>query len=64
MDRRVLADIGMRRADVQAAVYAGARLADRGGRRWSATPDDTVLPACRRRPQLRIVSGDSLDAAA
>ena len=66
MDARALADIGLRRADVQAMVYAGgagAQLADRGGR-WAAIEGETVVPACRRTPQLRLVAGDDLDAAA
>jgi uncharacterized protein YjiS (DUF1127 family) len=63
MDRRVLADIGMRPADVQAAVYAGAPLAERGGR-WTRAAGDTVVPARRPVPQLRVVASDDLDAAA
>jgi uncharacterized protein YjiS (DUF1127 family) len=64
IDPRVLADIGMRPADVHAAVYAGARLADRRGRRWTASAGETVVAARRRLPQLRVVAADDLDAAA
>ena len=66
MDPRTLADIGLRPADVQAMVYAGAadaRLADRGGR-WISAAGEKVSDARPRGPQLRVVAGDDLDAAA
>jgi uncharacterized protein YjiS (DUF1127 family) len=66
MDPRTLADIGLRPADVQAMVYAGAgsaQLAERGGR-WTSSTGRKVIDAPRRAPQLRVVAGDHLDAAA
>ena len=52
MDPRVLADIGLQRADVHAAVYGGARLADRGGRCVATAA--TAVDVTRRTPQLRL----------
>jgi uncharacterized protein YjiS (DUF1127 family) len=66
MDPRTLADLGLRRADVQAMVYAGgagAQVAARGGR-WAALAGATVAEARHRPAQLRLVAGDDLDAAA
>lgn len=63
MDPRLLADIGVQRADVHAAVYGVARLADRGGR-WAAPAGAKVLGVRCRTPQLRGVTGNDLDAAA
>jgi uncharacterized protein YjiS (DUF1127 family) len=62
MDPRLLADIGLQRADVDAAVYAGATLADRGGRQASAAAD--VVVEARPRTPLRLVARGELDAAA
>lgn len=66
IDPRTLADIGLRPADVQAMVYAGAggaQLADRGGR-WTPGAGEKVIDARARAPRLRVVAGDDLDAAA
>lgn len=63
MDPRLLADIGLQRTDVHAAIYGGARLADRGGR-WASFTGAKVLGVRSRTPQLRVVAGDDLDAAA
>jgi uncharacterized protein YjiS (DUF1127 family) len=66
MDARTLADIGLRPADVQAMVYGsagGAQLAERGGR-WSPGAGEKAIDARRHAPQLRVIAGDDLDAAA
>lgn len=64
MDPRLLADIGVTRADVQAVLYAGvpvdrlgARPARRSGREVVATP-------CRLAPRLRLVPAHELEEAA
>jgi uncharacterized protein YjiS (DUF1127 family) len=62
MDPRLLADIGLQRTDVHAAVYGGARLTDRGGRCVATAAK--VVDVTRRTPLLRLVASDDLDAAA
>jgi len=66
IDPHVLADIGLRPAEVQAVVYGGVaavHLADRSGR-WARAGSETVAEAHRLAPQLRLIAGDDLDAAA
>jgi uncharacterized protein YjiS (DUF1127 family) len=64
MDPRVLADIGVTRADVQAVLYAGVPVERLGARR--ATPSGAEMVAKPRRPapQPRLAVTDDLDAAA
>jgi len=61
LDERMLADIGLRPADVRSVVHGGvseARLADRGGR-WAPASGEIVIEARRRPPLLRGVAGAS-----
>ena len=63
MDPRVLADIGVSRADVQAVLYAGVPIERLGTRRLPRSTGE-VEPTCRPAPQLRLVVAEDLDAAA
>jgi uncharacterized protein YjiS (DUF1127 family) len=63
MDPRLLADIGVRRADVQAVLYAGVPIERLGARRPEPSTG-TVARTCPRTPQLQLVAADDLDEAA
>lgn len=65
IDPRVLADIGVARADVQAAVYGGVPFEQLAAGRSGEASAGAVLVAPRPwRPKLRLVAADGLDAAA
>lgn len=64
MDPRVLADIGVTRADVQAVLYAGVPIERLGARPASRSGRAVVAQPCRRAPRLRLVVADDLDEAA
>jgi uncharacterized protein YjiS (DUF1127 family) len=63
MDPRVLADIGVTRADLQAVLYAGVPIERLGARPASRSGRAVVAKPCRR-PCLRLVVADDLDEAA
>jgi len=64
MDPRVLADIGVTRADVQAVLYAGVPVERLGARPASRSGRAVVAQPCRRALGLRLVVADDLDEAA
>jgi uncharacterized protein YjiS (DUF1127 family) len=64
MDPRVLADIGVTRADVQAVLYAGVPIERLGARPASRSVCAVVAKPCRRAPCLRLAVADDLDRAA
>ena len=64
IDPRVLADIGVTRADVQAVLYAGVPIERLGAGPASRSGRAVVAKPCRRAPRLRLVAADDLDQAA
>jgi hypothetical protein len=64
MDPRVLADIGVTRADVQAVLYAGVPIERLGARPANRSGREVLAKACRPAPRLRLVVADDLDEAA
>ena len=63
MDPRVLADIGVTRADLHAVLYAGVPIERLGARPASGSGRAAMAKPCRR-PCLRLVVADDLDEAA
>ena len=64
MDPRVLADIGVTRADVQAVLYAGVPIERLGARPANRSGRAVLATTCRPAPRLRLVAADDLDEAA
>jgi uncharacterized protein YjiS (DUF1127 family) len=64
MDPRVLADIGVTRADVQAVLYAGVPVDRLGARPARRSGREVVAKPCRPAPRLRLVLADGLEEAA
>ena len=64
MDPRLLADIGVSRTDIQAALFAGSPIERLGGRRVSPSAGEVVSGPRRPAPCLRLVEPEHLDAAA
>jgi uncharacterized protein YjiS (DUF1127 family) len=64
MDPRVMADIGVTRADVQAVLYAGVPIERLGAKRRLPHSTGAIVQPCRPVPRLRLVVADDLDAAA
>jgi hypothetical protein len=64
MDPRVLADIGVTRADVQAVLYAGVPIERLGARSANRSGRAVLATTCRPAPRLRLVAADDLDEAA
>jgi hypothetical protein len=64
MDPRLLADIGVTHADVQAALYAGVPIERLAADPARAAGCEVVPKLCRRAPRLRLVVADDLDRAA
>ena len=64
MDPRLLADIGVTRADVQAVLYAGVPIERLGARPASGSGRAAAMAKPCRRPCLRLVVADDLDEAA
>lgn len=64
MDPRVLADIGVTRADVQSVLYAGVPVDRLGPRPARRSGREVVAKPCRPAPRLRLVLADDLEEAA
>ena len=64
MDPRLLADIGVRRSDVHAVLYAGVPLERLRARPARGSDGEVTGQPCRAAPRLRLVVADHLDEAA
>jgi uncharacterized protein YjiS (DUF1127 family) len=64
MDPRLLADIGVRRSDVHAVVYAGVPIERLRARPARGSDGEVAGQPCRTAPHLRLVGADHLDEAA
>ena len=64
MDARLLADIGVRRSDVHAVLYAGVPIERLGARPVSGADGEVAEQPSRAAPHLRLVVADHLDEAA
>jgi uncharacterized protein YjiS (DUF1127 family) len=64
MDPRLLADIGVRRSDVHAVLYAGVPIERLRARPARGSDDEVTGQPCRAAPHLRLVVADHLDEAA
>ncbi|HSA82142.1 MAG TPA: hypothetical protein VLE23_15100 [Geminicoccaceae bacterium] len=60
----MLADIGVRRSDVHAVMYAGVPLERLGARTAGRPRREAAARPCRPRPGLRLVVADDLEEAA